>query len=62
MPWNSRFHDGGTYALPFIIDDQAKAAGGIIDADTNVAMGMLQCVSQGLSSNLNDLFADAGAH
>jgi hypothetical protein len=62
MPRNTRFHDGGTHALPFIIDDQAKAAGGIMNVDANGAVTMLQCIAQGFSSDLNDLFADTSSH
>src|ERR1700738_5325586 len=62
MPRNTRFHDRGTHALPFIVDDQAKAAGGIMNVDANDAIRMLQCIAQGFSSNLNDLFATAGSH
>src|ERR1700730_9864349 len=62
MPRNARFYDGGTYALPFIIDSQAKTAGDIMNADVNGAMSMLQCISQCFSSNRNDLFPNTSSH
>jgi hypothetical protein len=62
MPRNTRFHDRGTHALPFIINDQAKATGSIMNVNMNDAFRMLQCITQGFSSNLHDLFANASSH
>ncbi len=62
VPRNTRFHDGGTHTLPFIINDQAKAAWSIMNVDVNGAISMLQRITLGFASNLNDLFADASSH
>jgi hypothetical protein len=48
--------------LPFIVNDQAKAAGSIMNLDVNGAMSMSQCIAQGFSPNLHDLLANAGSH
>ena len=48
--------------MPFIIDDQAKAARCIMNVDVNDAISMLQCITQRFSSNLNDLLANASSH
>src|SRR5580765_6806871 len=61
MPRDTRFHDCGTHALSFIIDDETKATGRIMNAYANGTMSMLQCISQGFSPNLNDLFANASS-
>src|SRR5216684_3320929 len=62
MTRNTRFNNSGTNAPPFIIDYQAKVAGGIMNSDANGALSMLQCISQGFSSNLNDLFPNTSSH
>jgi hypothetical protein len=62
MPRNTGFHDGGGHALPFVINGQAKAAGGIMDVDVNDAISMLQRIAQGFASNLNDLFGNTRSH
>jgi hypothetical protein len=62
VPRNTRFHDGGSHALSVIINDQAKTAGSIMNVDVNDSISMLECITQGFSSNLNDLFANASPH
>jgi hypothetical protein len=62
MTSDTHFHYCVTNALPFVIDGKAEAARGIMNIDVNAAIGMLQCISQGFSSNLDDLFANTGAH
>jgi hypothetical protein len=62
MPRNTRFHNRGTHTLAFIIDDQSKAADGIMNIDVNGAISVLQRIAQGFSSNLNDLFANTSSY
>src|SRR6266702_3823816 len=62
MPGNTRFHYGRIDTLAFIIDDQAKAVGGVMNSNANSALSMLQCISQGLSSDLDDLFTNSSPH